>query len=226
MSASGSPRPTAVESRGVSERRGSSADAAIVPPRLSSGADRCRSRAGSRSVSPLPPPPRRTCRRSRRSPVATSRGVDRTRLRVGRPARTRDLARHRRWLHRLQVFVFLTTIAALWGLLAATRLLRGEEDTGTLAARARRQHPSRACDRGDARRSRGGDRCRRSPRSRSSRGSPAATPTSGSGWATAWCYAGIASRCRRPCSPRWVRSRRNSAKTRRSPPAWGWWCSR
>ena len=27
-------------------------------------------------------------------------------------------------------FVFLTTIGALWGLLAATRLLRGEEDTG------------------------------------------------------------------------------------------------
>ena len=27
-------------------------------------------------------------------------------------------------------FVFLTTIGALWGLLAATRLLRGDEDTG------------------------------------------------------------------------------------------------
>ena len=27
-------------------------------------------------------------------------------------------------------FVFLTTIGAVWGLLTATRLLRGEEDTG------------------------------------------------------------------------------------------------
>jgi ABC-2 type transport system permease protein len=29
-----------------------------------------------------------------------------------------------------KIFVFLTTIGAIWGLLAATRLLRGEEDTG------------------------------------------------------------------------------------------------
>ena len=38
-------------------------------------------------------------------------------------------------------FVFLTTIGAIWGLLIATRLLRGEEDAGrwqlVLAGRAR-----------------------------------------------------------------------------------------
>ena len=51
-------------------------------------------------------------------------------------------------------FVFLTTIGAIWGLLVATRLLRGEEDTGPLAARAGRQHPRGARHGRDAGRAR------------------------------------------------------------------------
>ena len=51
-----------------------------------------------------------------------------------------------------KVFLFLTTIGALWGLLAATRLLRGEEDAGrwqlTLAGNTR---PDRATGGDDGR---------------------------------------------------------------------------
>ena len=81
-------------------------------------------------------------------------------------------------------FVFLTTIGAIWGLLAATRLLRGEEDAGRWSLVLAGAHARPSGDRGDAGRAgrRGRASCSAAPRSAPCSWRP--TPTSASGSAS------------------------------------------
>ncbi len=123
-------RPTAVESVDIGERRGSSADAAIARRafrQVRTGAIACGVAFGvtvaataSSYISSFPSA-------ASRHELALSTGRDSGLAVLLGPVTSLDTVGG---YTVYKLFVFLTTIAALWSLLAAVRLLRGEEDAG------------------------------------------------------------------------------------------------